>query len=147
MEEETDMDKDIKLIGDHLSLDQLNAIFRKIPQEFDVLDENDIVVWSSMNTNRIFPRTEADIGKSVFEIHPGHSQKAVKAVLKQMHNGKRKSLSINITKNKMPINISFYSLHNEAGKYIGCVEVTQAVKDYQVKGSKWHNLIQLFFHR
>ncbi len=141
------MNKDVNLIGGHLSIDQLNAIFKTIPQEFDVLDENDIVVWSSMNTNRIFPRTEADIGKSVFEVHPGHSQKAVKAVLKQMHDGKRKSISINITKNKMPINISFYSLHNYAGKYIGCVEVTQVVKDYQVKGSKWRNFIQLFLRK
>lgn len=39
----------IKLKGGHLSLPELNAIFTTIPQEFDVLDENDIVVWSSMN--------------------------------------------------------------------------------------------------
>ena len=41
--------ENIKLDGGHLSLEQLNAIFRTIPQEMDVLDENDRVVWSSMN--------------------------------------------------------------------------------------------------
>lgn len=39
----------IELIGGSLSVEQLNAIFETIPQEMDVLDENDVVVWSSMN--------------------------------------------------------------------------------------------------
>ena len=109
----------------------------------DVLDENDRVVWSSMNENRLFKRTEKDIGKTVFEVHPGHSQKHVKEVLDQMHAGKRKNISIMITKKKQPINISFYSLHNEHGKYIGCIEVTQAVSNLQVKGSKLRNILNV----
>lgn len=138
------MNEKIKLTGGNISLRELNAIFREIPQEFDVLDENDIVVWSSMNKHRLFKRTEADIGKSVFEVHPGHSQGHVKAVLKQMHDGKRDSISINIKKNNIPINISFYSLHDEDGKYLGCVEVTQDITKYQVKGSFWRNLMSIF---
>ena len=58
-----------------------------------------------------------------------------------MHAGKRKNISIMITKKKQPINISFYSLHNEHGKYIGCIEVTQAVSNLQVKGSKLRNIL------
>lgn len=135
--------ENIKLDGGHLSLEQLNAIFRTIPQEMDVLDENDRVVWSSMNEKRLFKRTEKDIGKTVFEVHPGYSQKHVKEVLDQMHAGKRKNISIMITKKKQPINISFYSLHNEHGKYIGCIEVTQAVSNLQVKGSKLRNILNV----
>ncbi|EEJ60311.1 PAS domain S-box protein [Lactobacillus johnsonii ATCC 33200] len=135
--------ENIKLDGGHLSLEQLNAIFRTIPQEMDVLDENDRVVWSSMNEKRLFKRTEKVIGKTVFEVHPGHSQKHVKEVLDQMHAGKRKNISIMITKKKQPINISFYSLHNEHGKYIGCIEVTQAVSNLQVKGSKLRNILNV----
>lgn len=137
------MKDEIQLKGGHLSLDQLNAIFETIPQEMDVLDENDRVVWSSMNKNRLFKRTEADVGKSVFEVHPGHSQERVKSVLKQMHDNKRENLSLMITKNDQPVNISFYSLHDNNGKYIGCIEVTQPVKDYQVKGSKWRNIMNV----
>ena len=135
--------ENIKLDGGHLSLEELNAIFRTIPQEMDVLDENDRVVWSSMNEKRLFKRTEKVIGKTVFEVHPGHSQKHVKEVLDQMHAGKRKNISIMITKKKQPINISFYSLHNEHGKYIGCIEVTQAVSNLQVKGSKLRNILNV----
>ena len=133
----------INLDGGHLSLEQLNAIFRTIPQEMDVLDENDRIVWSSMKKNRLFTRTEKDIGKTVFEVHPGHSQRHVKEVLNQMHAGNRKNISIMITKDEQPINISFYSLHNEDGKYIGCIEVTQAVKNLQVKGSKLRNILNV----
>ena len=118
----------IELIGGSLSVEQLNAIFETIPQEMDVLDENDVVVWSSMNKHRLFKRTEKDIGKTVFEVHPGHSQGHVKAVLKQMHE-------------------AFYSLHNDQGKYLGCIEVTQPVADLQEKGSKWRNVWNMIFKK
>lgn len=138
------MTEKIKLVGGALTIDQLNAIFRTIPQEMDVLDANDVVVWSSMNRHRLFKRTEKDVGKTVFAVHPGRSQGRVKAVLRQMHEGKRGSLSIMIHKNNVPVNISFYSLHNEEGSYIGCIEVTQPVAAYQVKGSKWRNFLNIF---
>lgn len=125
----------IELIGGSLSVEQLNAIFETIPQEMDVLDENDVVVWSSMNKHRLFKRTEKDIGKTVFEVHPGHSQGHVKAVLKQMHEGKRGKLSIMIHKDGIPVNIAFYSLHNDQGKYLGCIEVTQPVADCRRKAA------------
>ena len=51
------MTDNIKLVGGSLSVEQLNAIFETIPQEMDVLDENDVVVWSSMNKHRLFKRT------------------------------------------------------------------------------------------
>lgn len=136
--------QNIKLDGGSISIAELNAIFHSIPQEFDVLDANDVVVWSSMNKHRLFPRTEKDIGKTVFQVHPGHSQGHVKKVLQQMHAGKRASLSILIHKDQQPVSISFYSLHDDDGKYLGCVEVTQPVRDYQEKGSKWRNIFHIF---
>lgn len=137
------MEKRIKLSGGSLSVEELNAIFKTIPQEMDVLDARDVVVWSSMNQHRLFKRTENDIGKTVYQVHPGRSQAGVKAVLKQMHQGKRQGLSLMITYQGQPVNISFYSLHNEDGAYIGCIEVTQPVKNLQVKGGKWRNLWQM----
>lgn len=138
------MTDSIKLKGGRLSLEQLNAIFETIPEEFDVLDEHDAVVWSSMNKHRMFKRTENDIGKTVYEVHPGHSQGHVKAVLKQMHDNQRQHLSIMIQKNNQPVNISFYSLHNDAGDYIGCIEITQPVGEFQTKGSFFRNIINIF---
>lgn len=142
--EEAKKSKRIKLNGGSLTVEELNAIFQTIPQEMDVLNENDVIVWSSMNQNRLFKRTEKNIGKTVYAVHPGHSQERVKAVLKQMHQGKRQALSIMITYRGQPVNISFYSLHNAAGQYIGCIEVTQPVENLQVRGSKWRNFWHMF---
>lgn len=137
----------IKLVGGSLSIEQLNAIFETIPQEFDVLNKNDVVVWSSMNKHRLFPRTEKDIGKTVYQVHPGHSQDKVKAVLKQMKNGNREHISINIKKDDTPINISFYALYDDLNNYIGCVEVVQSVNDFQVKGSFIRNIKNMIFKK
>lgn len=137
------MEKQIKLEGGELSITELNAIFETIPQEMDVLDKNDVIVWSSMNKHRLFKRTEADIGKTVYEVHPGHSQKRVKEVLQQMHDNQRHNLSIMIHKDNLPVNISFYSLHDKDNNYIGCIEVTQPVENLQVSGSKLRNILNI----
>lgn len=141
----------INLSGGSLTLEQLDAIFKTIPQEFDVVDENDTIVWSSMNEGRLFERTTANLGKNVLDVHAKKSKPHVKRVLEQMHNNERKSLSINLwskrwSKNQ-PINVSFYSLHNESGDYIGCVEVTQPTKDYQWKWRRLKNFLHIIFKK
>lgn len=133
----------INLQGGQLSLAQLNAIFRTIPEEFDVIDANDIVRWSSANQHRLFARTDSDLGKHVLDVHPGHSQGRVKQVLKEMHEGKRGSISIMIHYHQRPVNIAFYALHDDNGQYIGCVEVTQDVSSHQERGSLWRNIKQM----
>ncbi|MBB1080323.1 PAS domain-containing protein [Limosilactobacillus sp. STM2_1] len=134
---------DIKLNGGQLSLQQLNAIFKTIPVEFDFIDENDIVRWSSANDHRLFKRTDSDLGKHVLEVHPGHSQSHVKQVLHDMHSGERDSISIMIKYHDRPVNIAFYALRDKDNNYLGCVEVTQDVSSHQQKGSLWRNIKQV----
>lgn len=138
------MMENIPLRGGQLKLEELNAIFTTIPVEFDFIDENDIIRWSSANKHRLFKRTDADLGKHVLEVHPGHSQGRVKQVLREMHSGKRESIKILIHYHQQPVSICFYSLHDKQGKYIGCVEVTQEVAAFQEKGSFWRNIKQIF---
>lgn len=134
----------IPLHGGKLQVAELNAIFATIPVEFDFIDENDIIRWSSANRHRLFKRTDADLGKHVLDVHPSHSQERVKQVLREMHSGDRKSIQILIHYHQRPVSIAFYSLHNEDGKYIGCVEVTQEVTAFQEHGALFRNLKQLF---
>ena len=68
----------INLDGGHLSLEQLNAIFRTIPQEMDVLDENDRIVWSSMNKNRLFKRTKKILVKLFLRCIPAIAKDTLK---------------------------------------------------------------------
>lgn len=136
----------IHLPGGQLTLAQLSAIFQTIPVEFDLLDQDDIIRWSSMNDHRLFTRTEADLGKHVLAVHPSHSKARVQAVLDQMHHGERQSISLLITHHGQPVNIAFYALHDGQGAYLGCVEVTQPVANHQVKGRWWRNFKQIFRH-
>ncbi|WP_076460971.1 PAS domain-containing protein [Limosilactobacillus caccae] len=135
---------EINLKGGQLTRKQLNTIFETIPQEFDFIDENDIVRWSSANRHRIFKRTDDDLGKHVLEVHPGHSEGRVKQVLHDMHSGDRDSISITIIHHDKPINISFYALRDDDNNYVGCVEVTQDVSNHQQRGSLWRNIKQMF---
>lgn len=137
---------DIKLPGGRLTLEKLTAIFQTIPVEFDFIDQDDIIRWSSMNQHRLFKRTEADLGKHVLEVHPGHAKQRVQTVLDQMHSGKRQSISLLITYHHHPVNIAFYALHDTTGGYLGCVEVTQDVSQAQQKRAWFHNLKQIFSH-
>lgn len=135
---------EINLKGGQLTRKQLNTIFETIPQEFDFIDENDIVRWSSANRHRIFKRTDDDLGKHVLEVHPGHSEGRVKQVLHDMHSGDRDSISITIKHHGKPVNISFYALRDDDNNYVGCVEVTQDVSNHQQRGSLWRNIKQMF---
>lgn len=134
----------IPLHGGELTLDELNAIFTTIPVEFDFIDQNDIIRWSSANRHRLFKRTDADLGKHVLDVHPGHSQGRVKQVLHEMHSGDRNSIKLLIHYHQQPVSIAFYALHNDQGDYLGCVEVTQPVSDLQEHGSIWRNIKQAF---
>ena len=136
----------IPLHGGQLTLEELNTIFTTIPVEFDFIDADDIIRWSSANHHRLFKRTDANLGKHVLEVHPGHSQGRVKKVLQEMHSGQRNSIKILIHYHQQPVSICFYSLHNDKGEYIGCIEVTQAVAEFQEKGSFLRNIKQIF-HR
>ena len=97
----------IPLHGGQLTLEELNTIFTTIPVEFDFIDADDIIRWSSANHHRLFKRTDADLGKHVLEVHPGHSQGRVKKVLQEMHSGQRNSIKILIHYHQQPVSICF----------------------------------------
>ena len=59
----------IKLPGGSLTLEQLTVIFRTIPVEFDFIDQDDIIRWSSMNQHRLFKRSrQTRLGSSPWSI-------------------------------------------------------------------------------
>ncbi|ANK60904.1 PAS domain-containing protein [Loigolactobacillus backii] len=132
----------VNLASGTLKLEQLNAIFKTIPQEFDFIDENDIVRWYSNNTNRLFARDTSKLNQPVLAVHPAHSAGRVKKVLAEMHSGERDSIQMTVPAKGKQIHIAFYALHNDSGDYIGCIEVTEDVSEF-TKSSKLGNLVRL----
>lgn len=131
----------IKLDTGQVTLEQLIAIFKTIPQEFDLLDENDIVRWYS-NNHSLFSRDLSDLNKHVLDVHPKHSADRVKKVLAQMHDNTRDSIEMTIPAKGKQIHISFYALRDKFDRYLGCVEVTEDVTEF-VKSSKLSNFLKL----
>lgn len=118
---------EVSLNTGQLTTDQLNAIFQTIPQEFDFIDENDIIRWYSDNTARLFQRSKAALNQHVLDVHPKHSAHRVEAVLAQMHEGVRSSIEMIVPVHGKQVQICFYALHHADGRYLGCIEVTQDV--------------------
>lgn len=129
-----------------IDLDQLTGIFRVIPQEFDFIDENDIVRWYSNNNDRIFGREISSLNQHVLDVHPKHSANRIKKLLADMHSGNKTKVEMVIPAKGKQIQICFYAVYDHEGKYRGCIEVTQDVS-HLVKQSRLGNLWKLITKR
>lgn len=134
----------IELESGRLTIEQLNGIFRAIPQEFDFIDENDIVKWYSNNSMRLFGRDKSALNKHVLDVHPGKSNKRINKLLDQMHSGEISQQVMVIPAKGKQIQISFFAVRDDEGNYIGCIEVTQDVSHLVGKSKIGHflNLIK-----
>ncbi|MHC5250062.1 PAS domain-containing protein [Enterococcus sp. HY326] len=137
----------IELETGKLTIDQLNGIFKVIPQEFDFIDENDIVRWYSNNSMRLFDRDKSALNKHVLDVHPGKSSSRITKLLEQMHSGEISQQIMVIPAKGKQIQISFFSVRDSENNYIGCIEVTQDVSHLVGKSKIGHffNLIKKGF--
>jgi len=121
----------------------IDAIFETIPLEFSVIDENDKVLAWNKHKTRIFKRPEAVIGRDVRKCHPEKSLEKVVKILTEMKAGRRDKarfwidLAIGPKGEKQKVLIEYYALRDANGKYLGCLEATQNISDYQeIQGEK-----------
>jgi PAS domain S-box-containing protein len=121
----------------------LEALLETIPIEFSVLDDNDkVLAWNKHNT-RIFKRPEAALGRDVRKCHPEKSLEKVLRILSEMKTGTRDKarfwidLPIGKDGEKQKILIEYFALRDGDGKYLGCLEASQNISDYQqIQGEK-----------
>ena len=78
------------------------------------------------------------IGADVLNLHHGGAQKQVRKLLDDFHQGKKDFFEFWLTnKQKRFIYVSFYAIHDENGKYLGCFDFTGDVTHLRnLKGSK-----------
>ena len=128
-------------------IDQMNeavvkAIFETVPVEITVIDEHDEVVGWNKHENRLFKRPLTAMGVNFRECHPKESLWKVEQIVDEMKAGKRDSarfwIDMNLkTGGKHKILIEFFALHDENGKYLGCMECTRDVEDLlHIEGEK-----------
>jgi len=110
-----------------LQLDELSALFSTLPVDLAFVDADDVVRWYSQSEDRIFPRTNAVLGRKVVNCHPPASVHVVEGILADFKSGAKTHEDFWIDMHGKLIYIRYFAVHDPAGKYLGTLEVTQDV--------------------
>jgi uncharacterized protein len=120
-----------------LNQQQLEVILNTIPLDLTFIDENDEVRYFSNPKDRFFPRSPAIIGRKVQKCHPPESVHIVEKILDSFKAGLKDEASFHIQMKGKFIQICYFAIRDENGKYLGTLEVGQDVTDIKdLEGEK-----------
>jgi DUF438 domain-containing protein len=109
----------------HVSVEQLTAVLATLPLDLTFVDAEDRVAFFSEGPDRIFARSKAIIGRKVQHCHPPHSADTVNRILEDFRSGHQDVAEFWINFQDKFVHIRYFAVRNEAGKYLGTVELTQ----------------------
>lgn len=120
-----------------LSSEQLEFMLNTLPLDITFVDAEDVVRYFSQSGDRIFPRTNAVIGRKVQQCHPQKSLDKVERILKDFKSGTRDVAEFWINLKGRMIHIRYFAVRNKNREYLGCLEVTQDITEIQkITGEK-----------
>ncbi len=133
----------INLRTGSLSQEQLILMLDNLVADITFIDENDEVLYFSGGRHRIFPRSEAIIGRKVQNCHPPESVDIVNQIINAFRSGKKDHADFWIQFKGRFIHIRYFALRNEHDEYKGTIEVSQDVTEIRsLKGERrlleWH---------
>jgi PAS domain S-box-containing protein len=122
---------------ENLSKDVLEALLDTLPVDLSFVDDKDTVKYFNKQGNRIFPRIQSVIGLKVQKCHPQKSVHKVQQILDAFKAGKRDVAEFWIQLKDKIIYIRYFPVRDKAGKYLGCLEVSQDITDVKnLEGEK-----------
>ncbi len=121
-----------------LSYEQLDAIMESLPFELTFVDaENTVSYFNRLDKKKIFPRTRSVIGRKVEKCHPEHSVDTVRKIVDGFRNRTMDKAEFWINFRDDKILIRYFPVYNDAGDYMGVLEVTQEIAWIQkIEGQK-----------
>ena len=120
-----------------LSQEVVEAIFNTLPVDITFVDKDDTVRYFSQSKERVFVRTKAVLGLTVQQCHPDKSIHLVNQILEDFKKGKRNVAEFWINVEDKLAHIRYFPVHGKDGDYLGCLEVTQDIKDLKrIEGEK-----------
>jgi hypothetical protein len=108
-----------------LRLDQLKAVFAMLPVDITFVDDQDRVRFFSEGQKRVFARPKAVLGRLVQHCHPPGSVNVVERILSDFRSGRQDVAEFWIDFKGRFAHIRYFALRDEAGGYLGTLEVTQ----------------------
>jgi DUF438 domain-containing protein len=116
----------------NLAMDQIEAVMEALPIEVTFVDAGDTVAYfNRLDGEKIFPRTRSVVGRKVQKCHPAHSVHRVLQIINDFKAGSRDEATFWIDFAGDKILIRYFPVRDEAGAYLGTLEVTQRIGEIQ----------------
>lgn len=121
----------IQLHTGGFTAEELLAILNTLPVDMTFVDRNDKVKYFSQSSDRIFQRNRTILNRDVRHCHPPASAHIVDKILDDFKSGRQDRAPFWINMKGKMIHIEYFALHNEAGEYLGTLEVSQDLTGYR----------------
>lgn len=108
-----------------LSFQQLIGIFSSLPVDITFVDADDRVAFFSEGPDRVFARSRTILGREVKHCHPPKSVDVVERILEDFRSGRQSVAEFWIQMHGKFVHIRYFAVRDEAGAYLGTLEVTQ----------------------
>ena len=115
----------IQLPSGSFTAEELTALLNTVPFDMTFVDKDDKVRFFTQGKERIFARTRAILGRDVQKCHPPSSVHIVEQILGDFKSGKQDRASFWIQMAGKFIMIEYFAMRNDAGDYLGTLEVSQ----------------------
>lgn len=127
----------VQLGSGALSLEQIKLVFNHLPVDITYVDEHNKVQYYSTPKHRIFPRTNAILGRDVSNCHPPDSVHVVEQIVEAFRKGKKEDASFWIHMGPHFILIQYFAVRDADQTFRGVIEVSQEISGIQeLKGDK-----------
>ncbi len=134
---QTDHSEKIQMSAGQLSPTEINALFNTLPFDLTFVGADQKVKFVSQGKERIFDRPLSVIGRPIQLCHPPQSVHIVMKIVSDLESGKKDHEDFWIQFKGRFALIRYYAVRDEQGTYLGCLEVTQDIKDIQnINGEK-----------
>jgi len=110
-----------------LSPAQIHGLFGALPLDLTFVDADDRVRYFSEGPDRVFGRSKAILGRKVQHCHPPKSVHMVEQILDDFKAGRQSVAEFWITFQQRFVHIRYFAMRDDAGAYLGTLEVTQDV--------------------
>ena len=111
--------------------EQIELIFNHLPVDITYVDENNKVKYYSTPKHRIFPRTNAVLGRDVHNCHPPDSVHIVEKIVEEFRNGSKDKASFWIHMGPQFVLIQYFAVRDQDHTFRGTLEVSQEISEIQ----------------
>lgn len=121
----------IRLETGSFTKEELECMLNNLPFDITFVDKEDKVRFFSHGKDRIFQRPKAVLGRQVQFCHPPSSVHIVNQIVEDFKSGRQDSAKFWINLHGKYVHIAYYAVRNDAGEYLGTVEVSHDINEYR----------------